>query len=530
MLMVFVTILYLYNFHINDIWTPNESFYAEAVREMFESGNFLDIQYNYEPRYNKPPLTYWAIAASSAVFGLNEFGIRLPIVLMALGSIWVTYLLGKHLYGQKAGFYSLLVMAFSLQLLAVKQYASPEIPLTFFFTLTLYWFIKAFDLKSFKYLMLAYTALGLTVLTKGFPYIFVIGAIIGLYTLLKHGKNLKGLWRDIVFLRLPLGLIITGGIGMSWVIFMYLKDGQDFWQVYYTETFGRALSKSTKGTRPFFYLGVLSWSVLPYTLAFIYAIVYWIKNRTKENRNLWLWCWLAIMLVIFTISKGKLPTYMIQAHSAIAVIVASMLIQKNTKKLWLNASLLFPAMLVIVGSIYFILEFNMHWAYYALPLITIGLIGLSLLNDQVSHGAKIIPFWAMAIVLFLLNSFLPKMEAYRPYDTIGEIVLDQGFDQQTPLLMDAWQIHNLPYYTERKTLRDQSTELINQWNKENGETLAFLPTAHLSEINFEYKVLWSGMIYNYPTESQFFKYLMACNEALNGDTKKFRAFSLIRNP
>ena len=51
-------------------------FYAESVREMFESGNFLDIQYNYEARYNKPPLTYWLIAASASVFGLNEFGIR----------------------------------------------------------------------------------------------------------------------------------------------------------------------------------------------------------------------------------------------------------------------------------------------------------------------------------------------------------------------------------------------------------------------------------------------------------------------
>ena len=137
-LMGFITLVYFFNFHVNDIWTPNESFYAEAVREMFESGNFAEIFYNYEPRYNKPPLTYWSMAISAGIFGLNEFSLRLPILLMGLGSIWLTYLLGKLLYGEKGGLYAMVMMAFSLQLLAVKQYASPEMPLTFFFTLTMY--------------------------------------------------------------------------------------------------------------------------------------------------------------------------------------------------------------------------------------------------------------------------------------------------------------------------------------------------------------------------------------------------------
>ena len=154
-LFALISILYLINFHVNDIFTPNESFYAESVREMFESGNFLDINYNYEPRYNKPPLTYWAIAISSSVFGLNEFGIRLPIVLMALGSIWIVYLLGKLLYGERAGIYSMMIMAASAQFIFVKQYASPEVPVTFFFTLTLYLFIKGYKTENYKYLLWA---------------------------------------------------------------------------------------------------------------------------------------------------------------------------------------------------------------------------------------------------------------------------------------------------------------------------------------------------------------------------------------
>ncbi|MFT7380685.1 MAG: 4-amino-4-deoxy-L-arabinose transferase-like glycosyltransferase, partial [Roseivirga sp.] len=216
-LMTLISILYFYNFSVNDIWTPNESFYAESVREMFESGNFLDIQYNYEARYNKPPLTYWLIAASASIFGLNEFGIRLPMILLTIGSVWLTYLLGKRLYGEKGGIYAMLIMAVSVQLMAVKQYASPEIPLTFFFTLTLYWFIKAYHDEKTKYYYLSYVALGLTVLTKGYPYIVIIAGIIGFYTLIENSFNIKSSIKKISQFKLHYGIPIVLIIGLSWV-------------------------------------------------------------------------------------------------------------------------------------------------------------------------------------------------------------------------------------------------------------------------------------------------------------------------
>ena len=205
-LFIVISFAYLVNFHVNDIWTPNESFYAEAVREMFESGNFLDISYNYEARYNKPPLTYWMMTISSGIFGISEFSLRLPIVLLGLGSIWLTYLLGKKLFGEKEGLYAMVLVGFTIQYLAVKQYASPEMPLTFFFTLTIYWFYVGFKEGRSTYLILSYVALGLTTLTKGFPYIIVIGGIIGLYLLLSGEFKWKRIWSDVKRLKLHIGI------------------------------------------------------------------------------------------------------------------------------------------------------------------------------------------------------------------------------------------------------------------------------------------------------------------------------------
>lgn len=525
-----ISLLYFYNFHVNDIWTPNESFYAEAVREMFESGNFVDIKYNYEPRYNKPPLTYWVIAASSAIFGLNEFGIRLPIVLMALGSIWLTYLLGKRMYGQSGGFYAMIIMALGLQLLAVKQYASPEVPLTYFFTLTMYWFYRGYEDRSTKYLILSYIALGLTVLTKGFPYIIVLGGIVGFYILLKNWGQWKQLWRDIVFLKLPLGILIIGVIGLSWVIFMYVKDGQEFWDIYYTETFGRALQKKSNGMKPFFYVGVLSWTIIPYSLTFFYSIVYWIMNRKESKKVLFPIAWITVMFVIFTVSKGKIPTYIIQAHPALALMIVPMFIGDKVPKLAIKTIHFIISALLISGMTYLIFELNLSLAFYLIPFTLVVVTILFILKKDGFRFSLILPFWTMFGFMIVFTSFLPRMEAFRAYDEIGRIVTEnEQIDKNTPLLLDAWLIQNLPYYTERKNLRDFSPAMINEY-AEGNETLALLPKDHLKEINFKHDVLWEGLIYSFASESQFFKFTVAVNQALKGNTEKFETYVLIHKP
>jgi 4-amino-4-deoxy-L-arabinose transferase-like glycosyltransferase len=70
------------------IWDANEALYAETAREMLERSDFLHPTFNYAPRLQKPPFTYWAIAASYRLFGINEFAVRVPSALAA------TFLLG----------------------------------------------------------------------------------------------------------------------------------------------------------------------------------------------------------------------------------------------------------------------------------------------------------------------------------------------------------------------------------------------------------------------------------------------------
>jgi dolichyl-phosphate-mannose-protein mannosyltransferase len=529
-LMLIISGMYMLNFHVNDIWTPNESFYAEAVREMFESGNFLEIFYNYEPRYNKPPLTYWSIAASVSIFGLNEFGIRFPIVLMALGSIWFTYLIGKKLYGEKGGLYAMVMMAFSVQLLAVKQYASPEIPLTFFFTLTMYYFLRGFTENRFKFILFAYISLGLTVLTKGFPYIVVIGGIMGLYTLWESDFKFKRIWERIKFLKLPLGVTVVAIIGLSWLIYMYMKDGQEFWTVYKRETIDRALSKKSNGLKPFFYLEAISWSIVPYSMAFFFALIHWIKNWRKSKEIAFVFSWFIVMLVIFTIAKGKIPTYMIQAHPALLIMIVPLLLNYKPKiKIWKTlwrVSFLLPVTLLIGGAFYLIYLLDLSTFLYALPIIFIVIVSYLVRTKNLSGNNALValPFWAILVFLICFSLFLPRLEKFRPYDEIGRIVNEEyQIDKTIPIQIEKTLIHNIPYYTKRFANRDQTKEEINGMS---GPILALVRDEEMEKLE-GFQSIWSGRIYDSASESLFFIFVSACVNAENGDFSAFAPYQLL---
>ena len=75
------TLPYLIGLGDSTIWDANEAFYAETAREMVESGDYVNPSFNYQPRFNKPVLSYWIVAASYHAFGVSERSERLPIAI-----------------------------------------------------------------------------------------------------------------------------------------------------------------------------------------------------------------------------------------------------------------------------------------------------------------------------------------------------------------------------------------------------------------------------------------------------------------
>ena len=77
---------------------------AGAAREMLETGDWISPTLNYEPRYAKPALTYWIIAGTYALFGVNDFTARLPSAIFGLALLVLHYLFLHRLLGPALAF------------------------------------------------------------------------------------------------------------------------------------------------------------------------------------------------------------------------------------------------------------------------------------------------------------------------------------------------------------------------------------------------------------------------------------------
>src|SRR6266542_7153472 len=94
--------------------SPAEARYALVAREILESGDWIQPHFNHVRYDEKPPLTYWCVAASCRLFGFTEFASRLPSALAYIGTVLVTFLLASELVGNGTAPLAALIYATSL--------------------------------------------------------------------------------------------------------------------------------------------------------------------------------------------------------------------------------------------------------------------------------------------------------------------------------------------------------------------------------------------------------------------------------
>ncbi len=523
------------NLGLNNIWTPNESFYAEAVREMLESGNYLELFYNYEPRFNKPPMLYWLIALSSWLFGLTEFAVRLPVALCGLGTIWLTYQIGRLLEGTKLGVVAAIVVAFSFQFVINARYAAPAVPLTFFFTLTLYFFLKGIRQNNRGYLYMGYLALGLTILTKGYPYFIIISLIAGLFLWFQSEGNWSAFWKKIKFTQLWIGLPVALLIGMSWIIYMYVEYGSSFYEVFMEETFRRAFTRSNSRLKPFFYLEANIWGFLPYSLTFYFGLIYLIFTRFKGFKSSLLLqfslSWFLVMLVVFTIAKGKIPTYFIQGHPGMALFTAYFLIKnfdlKGWKKGLFQMQFWLPGIVFTLLGIAIIFVFGNHFYLYPVALLPLT---FTLFNSKLNTEwlqLKYLPFSSLLFTYMLFGWLvLPAMEeGFRNQDEMGMAIQQQVPDQEIPVLMEDCLVHNLPYYAQRKVFPYLSKEEIKLFDQQS-RVIIFTPAQHMDDYGPGFSVIWRGLHYT-SSETRTLQFIVDMIKYKRGEPNRFEEYVLL---
>jgi 4-amino-4-deoxy-L-arabinose transferase-like glycosyltransferase len=320
------------------ITDADEAFYAEASREMVESGDWLSPRFNYQNRWEKPVLYYWLTAATYLATGPTELAARLWSALSGVGLALLAWAIARQMTANRdAAWLAGAVVATSFGYFPMARAALPDLPLTFFVTLGIWASIRAVDARKagsgsatgMAWWLLAGLGAGCGFLMKG-PIALVIPGVV----------FVPIAWRERARLRLdPSGIavavVIAAVIGLPWYIAMWREHGDAYLRSFFVnDNFQRFATERYNDARPFwFYLpvllgGLMPWSV--YLVAFCGDALARARRRTLrlDDTDWRLLLWAVMPILFFTLSVGKQPRYILPVLPPLAVFVARGIIER----------------------------------------------------------------------------------------------------------------------------------------------------------------------------------------------------------
>ena len=105
------SVLFFHSLGKAHLFDWDEINFAESAREMIATDNYMQVQINYEPFWEKPPLFFWMQVASMKVFGVNEFAARLPNAVCGVLTLLVLFSIGRRLHNEQFAFWWVLIYA-----------------------------------------------------------------------------------------------------------------------------------------------------------------------------------------------------------------------------------------------------------------------------------------------------------------------------------------------------------------------------------------------------------------------------------
>jgi 4-amino-4-deoxy-L-arabinose transferase-like glycosyltransferase len=314
------------------ITDADEAFYAEAAREMVESGDWVTPRYNYENRFQKPVLFYWMAAGTFLVTGPGEAPARLWAALAGLGLALVTAACGRRWYDDGTGLLAGAIVATSFGYFAIGRTALPDLPLTFFITLAIFaGLVAALDQerRTTRWVVVSAAAIGLGFLTKG-PLGVIIPALVVVPVLLLERRSIGVTAGDLL-----LGGLVCLAIALPWYAAMWLRHGTPYLEGFFIgDNLDRFATDRFNDPRPWwFYAPVMVGGLLPWTpLAVVWLgpIGRFIMRRSDIGTvDLRLLMWILLPLVFFTISVGKQPRYILPVLPPLAILLASSVLERT---------------------------------------------------------------------------------------------------------------------------------------------------------------------------------------------------------
>lgn len=329
-----------------------EPLFAEAARQMIETGDWITPYFNQATRFDKPPLIYWLIAFAYKLIGVNEWAVRLPSAFSAIAlccfgfytlrnfgifdfrdvpnttqnsyKLYISAIIGSALialnpetiaWGRIGVSDMLLTSCMCSALLAffIGYATTPSTPSQKTFLSP--WYLAFYILTA------------LAILAKG-PVGIVI-PVLTISSFLLYTGNFSKVVRQM---RPLIGGAIILAIALPWFILVTLANGQVYIETFFGyHNIERFTSVVNRHSAPWYFyfivvaIGFAPWAIyLPSAIIFLQPWKRTIWQRLPRTHHLGLFAlfWFAAIFVFFTIAVTKLPSYVLPLMPAAAILVA----------------------------------------------------------------------------------------------------------------------------------------------------------------------------------------------------------------
>src|SRR2546426_2788965 len=485
---------------------PDEARFAETSREMIERADYAVPYFNGEPRLKKPPLLHWEHIAAFKLLGVSEYAARLPSAFASLALLAALVAFARLECGWSVALRAGAILLTCPLAFVAGRMVLIDMTLALFVcsSLFLYYLADSGRIGAGAGSAAMGLLLGTALLAKGPVGVLVPAVVIAGYHLaMREGKPFTR-WRRI----LPAGAI-AAAMSAPWLVLVVHRVGYEtFEKVAFRETVERYVSTGLEHPQgPWYYfvitgLAAFPWSafLLPSYLTGIkrYLLPGWRRRGSGTDRlGVFLWMWIAGVIIFFSLGKGKLATYILPVMPAAALYLA---------REWQRASepgaedppaerltrLEWCAGLALLAPIVIVAFVAMRWnpvhassfLGYAAPfgLMSGGSIGAALLLSRRTRRWVVVPVLTACVSAFYIYVIAASGGELEHERSLKSMVLETRLEQRPDVRLCVYRDFrpSLVFYARRHVERADNLGELQAFLHQPGEEVVVMDTDRLA--------------------------------------------------
>ena len=478
-LAILIGVVWFANLDVRKLQHPDEGRYAEIAREMVATGDWVTPRLNGIKYFEKPPLQYWLTAASFEAFELDEWTARLPGAVAGFLTIILVGYVGRVLASPAVGTYAAVALAGCVWPFGIAHMVTLDALLTFWLALALGAFLLAQHwrgrvARERAAMLVAWAAIAAGVMTKGLVAMVIPFCTLALHTLVTRDRTP---WTRLHVIP---GLLLFIALAAPWFVIVSSRNPEFARFFFIHEHFERFLTSEHRRTGAWWYfLPLLAVGLLPWTGVSLWGLRRaWREPPVPAGSFAWVrFCliWCAFVLVFFSASGSKLPSYILPIFPAAALVLGvvlqrmpirilagfSALITCTTIALW-GVSIVgwgrISAALADTRTPRSLLEALGPWIVLALGVASVGYVIAWLLLRRGTDRGRSGGIVALSIATMLtMQAVYTGSDVFRATRSAFTLVTalenasNPPYDRSAPFFQVRMYDQTLPYYLERTT-------------------------------------------------------------------------------